>query len=67
MATKRIVQPVTAKHDELKELMSHRQQATAEQIAEEFKDSGKQFGETVLIDARTGTETVITPATGKNT
>ena len=29
---------------------------------EEFKDSGKQFGETVLVDARTGKETVIFPS-----
>lgn len=62
LETKKIVQPVTEKHEELKELMAHRQQATAEEIAEEFKDSGKQFGETVLIDARTGKETVICPA-----
>ena len=62
LETKKIVQPVTEKHEELKELMAHRQQATAEEIAEEFRDSGKQFGETVLIDARTGKETVIFPA-----
>lgn len=62
LETKKIVQPVTQKHEELKELMAHRQQATAEEIAEEFRDSGKQFGETVLIDARTGKETVIFPA-----
>lgn len=62
LETKKIVQPVTEKHEELKELMAHRQQATAEEIAEEFRDSGKQFGETVLIDTRTGKETVIFPA-----
>lgn len=62
LETKKIVQPVTEKHEELKELMAHRQQATAEEIAEEFRDSGKQFGETVLIDVRTGKETVIFPA-----
>ena len=65
LETKKIVQPVMEKHEELSELMSHRQQATAEQIAEEFKDSGKQFGDTVLIDARTGKETVIFPAPSK--
>lgn len=59
LETKKIVQPVMEKHEELKELMAHRQRATADEIAEEFKDSGKQFGETVLIDARTGKETVI--------
>ena len=59
LETKKIVQPITEKHEELKELMAHQQQATAEEIAEEFKDSGKQFGETVLVDARTGKETVI--------
>ena len=66
LETKKIVQPVIEKHEELKELMAHRQQATAEEIAEEFKDSGKQFGETVLIDARTGKETVIFPAPSKS-
>ena len=62
LETKKIVQPITEKHEELKELMAHQQQATAEEIAEEFKDSGKQFGETVLVDARTGKETVIFPS-----
>ena len=62
LETKKIVQPVMEKHEELKEIMAHRQQATAEEIAEEFKDSGKQFGDTVLIDARTGKETVVFPA-----
>lgn len=62
LETKKIVQPITEKHEELKELMVHQQQATAEEIAEEFKDSGKQFGETVLVDARTGKETVIFPS-----
>ena len=62
LETKKIVQPVMEKHEELKEIMAHRQQATAEEIAEEFKDSGKQFGDTVLIDARTGQETVVFPA-----
>ena len=65
LETKKIVQPVTEKHEELKELMAHRQQATAEEIAEEFRDSGKQFGETVLIDTRTGKETVIFPASSQ--
>ena len=65
LETKKIVQPVMVKHEELKELMSHRQQATAEEIAEEFKDSGKQFGDTVLVDARTGKETVIFPVSSK--
>lgn len=62
LETKKIVQPITEKHEELKELMAHQQQATAEEIAEEFKNSGKQFGETVLVDARTGKETVIFPS-----
>ena len=62
LETKKIVQPITEKHEELKELMAHQQQATAEEIAEEFKDYGKQFGETVLVDARTGKETVIFPS-----
>lgn len=53
------VQPVVEKHDELKELMEHRQQATNEEIDEEFKDLGKQFGATVLIDAETGKQKVI--------
>lgn len=65
LETKKIVQPVIEKHEELRELMAHRQQATAEEIAEEFKDSGKQFGETVLIDARTGKETVLFSAPHK--
>lgn len=65
LETKKIVQPITEKHEELKELMAHQQQATAEEIAEEFKNSGKQFGDTVLVDARTGKETVIFPASSQ--
>lgn len=62
LETKKVVQPVIEKHDELKELMSHRQQITTEEIEEEFRDSGKQFGATILVDAKTGKETVIFPA-----
>ena len=56
------VKTIVEKHDELKEIMSHRQQGTTEEIDEEFKDLGKQFGKTVLINAETNEEKVITPA-----
>lgn len=56
------VKPIVEKHDELKEIMAHRQQGTVEEINEEFKDLGKQFGATVLLDAETGKEEVVIPA-----
>lgn len=59
------VKPIVEKYDELKELMAHRQQGTNEEIDEEFKDLGKQFGETVLYNAETGKEEVIFPAENK--
>jgi hypothetical protein len=62
LQTREVVRPIVEKHDELKELMEHQQQGTNEEIIEEFKDLGKQFGETVLINAETGKEKVIFPA-----
>lgn len=62
LQTKEVVKPVVEKHDELKEIMAHQQQGTNEEINEEFKDLGKQFGDTVLYDAETGKEEVIIPA-----
>jgi hypothetical protein len=56
------VKPIVEKYDELKEIMAHQQQGTNEEIDEEFKDLGKQFGDTVLYDAETGKEEVIFPA-----
>lgn len=53
------VKPVVEKHDELKELMAHRQKGSDEEIDEEFKDLGKQFGDTVLVNAETGEEKII--------
>lgn len=65
LQTKEVVKPVVEKHDELKEIMAHQQQGTNEEINEEFKDLGKQFGDTVLYDAETGKQEVIFPAPNK--
>lgn len=60
------VKPVVEKHDELKEIMEHQQQGTVEEIDEEFKDLGKQYGATVLVNANTGEKEVIVPAVKNN-
>jgi hypothetical protein len=59
LTTKEVVKPVVEGHDTLRELMSHEQQATDEEILEEFKDVGKQYGETVLVNATTKEEKLI--------
>lgn len=56
------VKPIVDRYDDLKVIMAHQQQGTNEEIDEEFKDLGKQFGDTVLYDAETGKEEVIIPA-----
>ena len=65
LKTNEVIQPVVEKHDELKELMEHRQHGTNEEIDEEFKDLGKQFGKTVLVNANTGEEKLVFPAPSK--
>ena len=62
LTTKEVVKPVIEGHDTLKEIMSHEQQATDKEILEEFKDVGKQYGETVLINATTKEEKLIQTA-----
>ena len=59
LQTKEVVKPIVEKHDELRELMTHQQQGTDEEIIEDFKDLGKQFGPTVLIDANTGRKEIV--------
>ena len=67
LQTQEVVKPVIEKHDELKELMTHQQQGTDEEIIEEFKDLGKQFGPTLLVDAKTGKEKIIFSAPNYST
>ena len=62
METKKLVEPVIDGHDTLKGLMISRQQCDGEGNYEEFKDNGKQFGETVLYNADTHKEVLISPA-----
>ena len=57
--TREVVKPVVERHDDLKEIMSHQQQNTDAEVMEEFRDYGKQFGDTVLFNAKTGQKEMV--------